>query len=355
MPRSRACCGLWMLTALPSTRISPEVAGVMPKIVSAVSVRPEPISPAIPEDLAGPQRQRDVAHHAAKTELAQFQQRRADLGVLLGEQLVDRPSDHHGDQLALVELADRRGADSGAVAQHRHAVGERKDLRQLVADIDDADALLAQHAHDRQQLLDVLLHQRGGRLVHDQHTRIPRQGARDLDPLPVRDRQRTHAVIDVDVLALQPVQQLARPRAHLRPVQRAPLGAWRMAHEDVLRNRQVREQQQFLVHDRDALRRCGARRCEMHGLAIHLHLAAVGAMHAAHDLDQGRFAGAVLAQQGMHFAGTHVERDVLQHADARERFGDAGELDQCAQRTRSRRPADVAPTMRACLPCDDLL
>ncbi len=74
----------------------------------------------------------------------------------------------------------------------------------------------------------------------------------------------------------------------------------------------------------------GARRREGHACAVHPHLAAVGAMHAAHDLDQSRFAGAVLAQQRMHFAGAHVERDVLQHADAREGFGDAAEFDECA-------------------------
>ena len=240
----------------------------MPKMVSAVSVRPEPISPAMPRISPARSVSETSRTTPPKPSLRSSSSGAPILVALLGEQLVDRPADHHRDQLALVELADRRGADTGAVAQHRHAVGEREDLRQLVADIDDADALVAQHAHDRQQLLDILFDQRGGRLVHDQDARILRQGPGDLDPLPVRDRQRADAVIDVDVLALQPVQQLARALAHLRPVEPAPRGARRMAHEDVLGDRQVGEQQQLLVTIAMPFACGGARRGEMHDLAI---------------------------------------------------------------------------------------
>ena len=48
MPRSRACAGEVIVTALPASVIEPAVAGVTPKIVCASSVRPEPTSPAMP-------------------------------------------------------------------------------------------------------------------------------------------------------------------------------------------------------------------------------------------------------------------------------------------------------------------
>ena len=62
-----------------------------------------------------------------------------------------RAAHHHRTRGRLVDLADRPRADIGAVAQHRHAVGEREDLRQAVADIDDADAALAQAPDDVDQ------------------------------------------------------------------------------------------------------------------------------------------------------------------------------------------------------------
>ena len=64
------------------------------------------------------------------------------------------------------------------------------------------------------------------------------------------------------------------------------------------------------------------------GAPLIMHVAGVGRMHAGHDLDQGRFAGAVLAQQRMHFARPHIETHILQHADADEGFGDARECDE---------------------------
>ena len=47
--------------------------------------------------------------------------------------------------------------------------------------------------------------------------------------------------------------------------------------------------------------------------------AGVRLVDAGHDLDQRRFAGAVLAEQRMHLAGPHVEADVGERAHARER------------------------------------
>ena len=46
------------------------------------------------------------------------------------------------------------------------------------------------------------------------------------------------------------------------------------------------------------------------GRAIDEDLALVGLVQAGHDLDEGGLAGAVLAHQGMHLAGAHVEADV---------------------------------------------
>ena len=45
-------------------------------------------------------------------------------------------------------------------------------------------------------------------------------------------------------------------------------------------------------------------------------------MHPGEDFDQRRFARAVLAEQGMHPPGTHVEVNVAQGGDAGESLAD---------------------------------
>ena len=52
----------------------------------------------------------------------------------------------------------------------------------------------------------------------------------------------------------------------------------------------------------------------------------IGRDGAGDDLDEGRLARAVLADQRVHLAGAQVERDALQRADAGERLRDAGGL-----------------------------
>ena len=42
--------------------------------------------------------------------------------------------------------------------------------------------------------------------------------------------------------------------------------------------------------------------CETDRLAVEQDLAGIGRLHSGHDLDQGRLARAVLAQQRMHLA-----------------------------------------------------
>ena len=88
-----------------------------------------------------------------------------------------------------------------------------------------------------------------------------------------------------------------------------------MAHEDVLGDRQVGEDQRLLVDRHDAVPLSVGGRPDVKWLAIHQKLAGVGVVEAGHDLDQGRLAGTVLAQQGMHF--TRVQRDVCAVEGAR--------------------------------------
>ncbi len=64
---------------------------------------------------------------------------------------------------------------------------------------------------------------------------------------------------------------------------------------------------------------------------------------AGEDFDQGRFAGPVFSQYGVHLAAPQIEVDVLQRGDAAIVFADAFHLQK--RRLRERRDGhDVAPS-----------
>jgi len=116
--------------------------------------------------------------------------------------------------------------------------------------------------------------------------------------------------------------------AHGGPVERAERRLRRTAEEDVLGHRQFGEKQQFLVHGGDARGVRVARRGETPGRAIDEDLAGVGLVQAGHDLYEGGLAGAVLAEQGMNFAGADIEGDIGQRPDSGECLRDATQLDR---------------------------
>ncbi len=80
--------------------------------------------------------------------------------------------------------------------------------------------------------------------------------------------------------------------------------------------------------DADAVRRC---RIGMQWHSFDRDVAAVGRIETRHHLDQGRLAGAVLAEQGGDLAGAHVEIDIVERQHARKRFGDAARDEHLAR------------------------
>ena len=58
-------------------------------------------------------------------------------------------------------------------------------------------------------------------------------------------------------------------------------------------------------------------------LAVQLDGPVVGLKGSGQDLDQGRFSGAIFADESVDLAGMNVERDTLEGTDAGERLRDA--------------------------------
>ena len=255
MPRLRAAEGLRIETGLPLTRISPGCRRGDAEDRESELGPSRADQPRDAEDLAGPQGQVDVADRLAAAKAAQLESDLPRHRLGLRKELVDGAAHHHRDQIGFADLADRLGGDMGAVAQHRHPVGQSEDLRQLVGDIGDADAALAEAPDHLQQPARIPIRQRRGRLVHDDQLGILRQRLGDFDPLAVRDRQPADDGIDVEIMAVQGIEQGAGAGPHGGPVHAAPAGARRMADIDVLRHAQLGKQQQFLIDRGDALGR----------------------------------------------------------------------------------------------------
>jgi hypothetical protein len=200
MPWSRAVSGESMRTLLPLSRISPASLGVMPNSVCASSLqRP--------------------AH-----EIARFEDRRADRRHRLREEALEPPPDHHLHEFANVGVGDIARADIGAVAQHRDAVGDRKNLIQAVADINDADAALFQAPDHVKQTRHVAFRQRRCRLVHDEDAGVMRQSAQDLDALAVANGEHADNLIGREVVDLERVEQTSGLCPHSAPVDAARPG-----------------------------------------------------------------------------------------------------------------------------------
>ena len=79
------------------------------------------------------------------------------------------------------------------------------------------------------------------------------------------------------------------------------------AQEDVFRDGHVRDLVEFLINRGYPGNLSLARRGEADRLAFEGDFSGVGDVNAGQDFHQGGFAGAVFADQGMHFAFAHVE------------------------------------------------
>ena len=132
-------------------------------------------------------------------------------------------------------------------------------------------------------------------------------------------------------LVYDELRKLAAARlAHEKPGQ--TLQATALVHEAYLRLAGGEQAQSwkhrghFFAAAAEAIRRIlveSARRKKSlkHGGEAVRAEAAVGLVEAGEDFDEGRLAGAILAQQGMHLSGHHFELHVLQRTHASKRFG----------------------------------
>ena len=216
------------------------------------------------------------------------------------EHLAERAPDHAADDLVAVRRARLARGHDAAVLHDRDAVAEAEHVGQLVRDVDDGGAAVAQLAHHPEEVLVRFRRQRGGRLVHDDQPRAVVQRAGDLGQLLVGDRQLAGDPARVEARA-DDLEQLGRAPAHAALVEH-PGAAQLVAEEDVGRHAQLRDQAELLVDDDDVGAERVAGVAEVDDLAVEVDLALVGLVDAGDDLRQRRLAGAVLAHEPVDLA-----------------------------------------------------
>ena len=183
--------------------------------------------------------------------------------------------------------------------------------------------------------------EQGGRLVHDQDAGLPVERLGDLDELLLGNRQRRDLGIDRE-LDTQRVEDLARPGLDRRPVHGPSLGG-QVAEEDVLGDGEVAGEVELLVDGRDAQRLGVVRAADLDGLSLEQDLPLVLAVRTREDLDQGRLAGAILAEEGVDLALLDRQLDAFERPDAGERLPDALHLQQDVTRGGGTTHRDMPP------------
>ena len=105
-------------------------------------------------------------------------------------------------------------------------------------------------------------------------------------------------------------------------------GAVGGAHEDVLEDRHRLERMWNLVSQRDA--RAAARVCRRRGdvPAVEQYRAAIGAQTSGHDVERGRLARAVWADDADRLTLAHRESEAIENLEPTERARDLLEREQ---------------------------
>ena len=235
-------------------------------------------------------------------------------------------ADHHLGELLgrhrrwIVDFAHRL-----AGADHGDRVGVLEHLVELVGDEDDRRFAGGQLAQRREQLVDLVGNEHGGRLVENQDLGVPVEHLEDLDTLLLADAEVGHELVGVD---LQPVTAAEGADPAARRVARDDRPARLATEDDVLPHREVVGEHEVLEHHADAVADRGRGGAEVLHLAVDEDRSLVGLMGAVERLHQRRLAGPVLADDGVDRAAPNLEVDAVVGDDTWEALDDVAQFDR---------------------------
>ena len=189
-----------------------------------------------------------------------------------------------------------------------------------------ADALIAQAAHDAEQVLDLLAGQRRRRLVEHEDLCVIGDCLRDLKHLALGNGHGADDRLRVD-LNFQIVQNSLGVVVHFFVVDQSGLQR-EPAQPHIFHDAAVEHLIELLMHHGYAVIEGVARAGEIDLLAVHPDGARVLFIDTEQALHERRFTGAVLAHEGVDGAGTQLELGMVQRLDARELLFDIKHFEQ---------------------------
>ena len=178
-----------------------------------------------------------------------------------------------------------------------------------------------------------------GRLVEDEHPRSEVHGPGDGHALALAAGEGADGLVDVLDDDPHLAQLLVGDALHvldLQGGQREPTARELGAEEEVAPHLHEAHHREVLVDGGDAVFERLARGAEGDDVAVDLHRALVVGVQAGDDLDQGRLAGAVVAEDAGHLAGPDGEVDPLEGADRPVGLADVDHLDEGLPRVQAR-------------------
>src|ERR1700736_2564921 len=240
--------------------------------------------------------------------------------------------DHPRGQVGEADLAFRELAHHFPAVQDDQAIRHLVDVGEAVLDVDAGPAARLDPLHERQHLADLAHCERGGGLVEVDEVGLEVHGAGNGDALALAAREIAHGGLGGDAVAAEPdgaPQELIGDLLLLLHVDEAESAGDLPPDEEISPERLFLTQGLALVDGLDA---------QVVGLPdrvlIEIHQAVAAPdvpcrrpEDAAHDLDQGRLAGAVVAEQANDLVAAHLEIDVREGLHLAEGHVDLLELD----------------------------
>ena len=141
------------------------------------------------DDLAFPNRKRDVADASLDAHTLHAQDFLAPLRSRLRERTLEIAADHQTRHFGFARLRGCEHARHRSVAQDGDPLGEGEDFVHLVRDIDRRHASFLEFTDRREESARFLLRERRGGFVENHDGRLKGDRARDLDLLPLGDRE----------------------------------------------------------------------------------------------------------------------------------------------------------------------
>ena len=193
--------------------------------------------------------------------------------------------------------------------------------------INDAHAPVAEHVDNSEQMLDLVLRKRGGRLVKYDDLRTIGDRLRDLDHLTLRNGHRAHDPVRIDIDA-QLVEYFHGLPVHFGLVDHQSEMLRVTPQPDIIHNRALQSLIQLLMDHGHAIVQRLSAVFEVDFFAFQEDGSTVLVINAEQALHQRGFACAVFSHQSMDGSPFQRQRNMIERLDAREGLRDIRHLQQ---------------------------